>query len=217
MTNGLANLASHDANLVDLSPCLGIPVHWFGEITPCDVVTISAAFIAVLGIAKYWYEKRVSRTLQRREIYQQLELASIDLFKFEIENRALLACVWEPDTPSPPEGSPDAFAVGEYIACILNLFEMACSFTRQGIMSPDVFVSWLPWIYEMVCSPQFRTRWPDNLELQYTQPLRELVASMLPLAEAGIPAPEALRKLPSASASVLRCRHVRCCLHARFR
>jgi hypothetical protein len=126
----------------------------------------------------------------RTEIYQTLECESIKLFRFENQNKDLVEVLWA--AQAIPDGICDVkrFRLKEYTCQILNLFEMACRFRRKDIMEPDVFGSWVIWIWELCQQPAFRQQWrgdkrkeEEGIEYNYVLALRKLINIGLELAD----------------------------------
>ena len=101
-----------------------------------------------------------SNRIAQQEIYQTLELQSIELFRFEAANQLLVDMLWT--NSDLPVRHADRYQVKQYICQMLNLFEMAYRFRVHGIMPPDVFGSWVIWIWELSGRPVF----PATVERQ---------------------------------------------------
>lgn len=111
----------------------------------------------------------------RQQIYQTLEIESVKLFRFEINNRDLVERLWCQESAC--ANDVDDYILREYICQILNLFEMACRFRRRGIIDADVFGSWIIWMWELCGNKTFREKWrgEDNIEFNYIKEFRELI------------------------------------------
>ncbi len=126
----------------------------------------------------------------RDEIYQRLEIQSIELFRFETDHPELVARLWHPeevdalpdDDKMPP--AVRSYQMMQYICQILNLFEMACRFRRKNIIETDVFGSWVIWIWELCNQPPFQQRWLDGLQFNYVQDFRNLMNTGIAFASA---------------------------------
>ena len=110
-----------------------------------------------------------------REIYQRLEFASIDLFRFEAAHVDMIRPIWEANAELPEKGTAEYIIVLNYVCQILNLFEIAVKFRMERIMPPDIFGSWIAWFYLLISSPGdgFRLLWKD-LKFDYIWELREI-------------------------------------------
>jgi hypothetical protein len=118
--------------------------------------------------------RRDSNKAANREIYQQLEMASINLFQFEADHLDIIRPVWEEGVALPPEGSAERVAVTDYVCQILNLFEMAIRFRMENVMPPSVFGSWVIWYYALGNTPHFPEIWQE-CRLDYAPDLRQIM------------------------------------------
>ena len=127
-------------------------------------------------------EKKRDRRIANRDTYQKLELASIDLFRFEATNLDLIRPVWEKDEPIPAQGTAEFKATSNYVCQMLNLFELAIKFREDKILPPDVFGSWVAWFHDLVTAPGFPVFWEDQ-KWDYLPQLRNIMNSGLHLIE----------------------------------
>ena len=127
----------------------------------------------------------------RRKIYQTLELESIRLFQFECDRPTLIKLLWYPPTDpfntlAAPSGvDPDVlkYQLKQYICQMLNLFEMSVRFCKQRIFEPEVFGSWIIWMWELCKEPMFQVAWrgdrddgeEDGIEFNYVAELRDII------------------------------------------
>lgn len=133
------------------------------------------AVLAIVSIVGGVIALLVQRARERRmmadEIYQRLELASNDLFEFEAEHPEIARALWD-------DGAGDEVAevaVEAHVSRILNLFEMAARFRKQGIVPPEVFGSWVIWYWHLCTRPAFSALWSGDLRLNYVPTLREIM------------------------------------------
>lgn len=120
------------------------------------LIVATATFIIAQAI-----QRNRDRDVARRGIYEKLELASIELFRFEADHIDLIRPVWEEETPIPPKDSAEYIATLNYVCQILNLFELSIKFRKDGTMPEDVFGSWVAWFFLLVKSPGFPEIWED--------------------------------------------------------
>ena len=130
------------------------------------VSIISGALVITLGD---FFQANESAQASRRRTYQELELAAIDFFRFEIDHPDLIKLVWIDDSGGASNADPvgsesessqmvewdgieranaisaltplQEFMVGEYLAQILCLFELAVKYREEDIMPPEVSVN----------------------------------------------------------------------------
>lgn len=136
-----------------------------------EILVMLASVAAVLY--GFHLERRRDREIARREIYQRLELASIELFRFEADHLDLIRPLYD---GSPPPVDPAAFhAYRNYLSQILNLFEMAAELYCDGVVDEDVFASWVAWFREVGQAPGFKPMWDGGLRDHYTGALCEVM------------------------------------------
>ena len=118
-------------------------------------------FLSILAfLVSYILNNRETNRLAQREIYQRLELASIELFRFECENEPVVSLLWEYKEPDISGLIPHQhYSLRTYICQMLNLFEMAVRFRESGIMEREVFGSWVIWMYELANNSRFQKLW----------------------------------------------------------
>jgi len=120
----------------------------------------------------------------KQQIYQSLELQSIELFRFEANNSELVSKLWDAETL--PKEPKERYQLKQYVCQMLNLFEMAYRFRVSGIMDPAIFGSWVIWIWELSNAPAFSALWSDKQEglpLNYVPEFREAVDIAICVAE----------------------------------
>ena len=148
-------------------------IEWRADIgTLAEIgVLIGSVWAVLYGVS---VQKRRDREVARREIYQRLELASIDLFRFEADHIDLIRPLYSGE---PPPSDPAAFhAYRNYVCQILNLFEMASELYCSDVLDDEVFTSWVAWFRELGLAPGFRPLWEGGLHENYTGTLAELMA-----------------------------------------
>lgn len=147
------------------------------------LIQAASIIVSAFGIAFTFVMKtEQSQRDARQQLYQTLELQSIDLFRFEALRPDLVAALWYGNKPETPAGGAQAFdyVTRQYVCQMLNLFEMAVRFRAQGILPAEVFGSWVVWIWELCSCARFQTYWSDrvqDLPSNYTRDLREIVNS----------------------------------------
>lgn len=142
--------------------------------TDSIIQSLSIIFGFVIFIITHILSKMRDRAVANRETYQILELASIELFRFEANHIEIIRPVWEDSVPVPPEGKAEHIVVIDYVCQILNLFEMAIRFRKEGVVPPQVFGSWVIWFYNLSNAPHFPEIW-EEVRWDYTIDLREII------------------------------------------
>ncbi len=142
-----------------------------------SLVTILGAPGAVYA---WWVSKRRDRHLQRRELYQSLELASLDIFRFEAEHPELVEALWVEGSLPPESDVAARYAAENYAAQFLNLFEIAVRLRSEAALPEEAFGSWVAWIWIVAGAPGFATLWP-SLRRHYVERLRSLMDDAIEL------------------------------------
>lgn len=125
-------------------------------------------------------------------IYQKLEFASVELFRFEASHPELVKALWF-EAPVPLSDNPTAdeklaaYSLEQYVCQLLNLFEMELRFRREGIIPPDVFASWIVWMYEICCLPTFIHIWRNELEPHYITDFQVLINEGIHVGQSDVP------------------------------
>lgn len=158
-------------------------------------IIIAAAMIVVTNRMNAQQANETSR----QQIYQTLELQSIELFRYETTNPELFALLWHPEkvtasgdeTPATPEQERQhnirIYQLRQYVCQMLNLFEMAVRFRLDGIVLPDIFGSWVIWMWELCLEEVFQQHWDNGthgLRFNYIPDFRRLMDKGVELARA---------------------------------
>ena len=69
---------------------------------------------------------------------------------------------------------------------VLNLFELAITFRKKGILDTDDFITWIAWFHELSASKGFPLMWTEQ-RVHYKPQLRQLMDDGV---RAGAMAPE---------------------------
>jgi hypothetical protein len=154
-----------------------------------DLLIHSASIlISALGIA-FTYVMRSEQTNRnsKQQLYQTLELQSIELFRFECEHPDLVQRLWfeeKQDFGSLPTDLALKYCIRQYACQMLNLFEMATRFRTLRVLPEDVFGSWVIWIWELCNCKQFQDFWldDDDLPSNYVRDFREIITTGVEIA-----------------------------------
>lgn len=167
LSSSHAELASfiglHDGTVLDLSSI-------------ASILGIVAAAMAI--IISNRQEAKKEQQSARDQIYQKLELESINLFRFEIENVKLARTIWEDEQSyeQVKSNEDEAYRVLQHLCQILNLFEMAVRFKHNRIAHEDVFNSWKAWIFDLCRSDLFLHYWYlEGIKENYIDLFQEII------------------------------------------
>lgn len=120
-------------------------------------IVIAASMVVVTNRSN----AKQARATARQQIYQTIELASNDLFRFECEQPKLVSALWHRETLTKDEAESPVleYQLRQYICQTLNLFEMTTRFRRQDVVEATVFGSWVIWMWDFCQNPVFARNW----------------------------------------------------------
>ncbi|WP_321515860.1 GNAT family N-acetyltransferase [Marinifilum fragile] len=178
------------------------------NLTTISIDTIIQAFsiiaAALTFVIAQAFQKKKDRTQANRESYQQLEFASIDLFRFEAENIDLIRPIWEDDKEIPNQNTAEYVVLMNYVCQMLNLFEMALKFRRDKTLLPEVFGTWIAWFQLLICAPGFRIIWKD-VRMDYLPELREIMDGGIEIVQKETNDDQIEAKFHQLVSSILKC------------
>lgn len=136
-------------------------------------IVIAAAMIVLTNIVN---AKQQNQTAQHK-IYQTLELQSVQLFQWEIDHPKQVKQLWFSDKL--PANEFDQYLLRQYVCQILNLFEMATRFRKEGIVAHEVYGSWVIWMWELCDLPVFQELWrgPGGIWTNYVSAFRDIMST----------------------------------------
>jgi hypothetical protein len=132
------------------------------------LLTFASLLIAILTL---FFNSTRQLAIEKNNIYQKLELASIDFFRWEAENRTELLQVIDMGVRGSPE---ECMLLESYCVQALNLFELMVHNTRNKTFPEEAFRSWLPWIYKFANQKGFRLLWLE-LSSYYVLECRNMI------------------------------------------
>lgn len=138
----------------------------------------AANILALLGImatlAFNAYRQAQATRVERQENYLRLELASIELFRFEAQYAEELdPYIRSVDPKAARSPKLDRIADNFYLQQ-LNLFEIAARMRADGTLNKHVFGSWVVWFHDAHTSWWFRERWMADYRTNYTTDLKRV-------------------------------------------
>jgi len=144
-----------------------------------EIDSHAVSIAAIIALISFLFSSYRQRKIEKSSMYQELELASINLIKWETENRKILIRVREQYTNGCQNISPEdeEFIKAKYFST-LNLFELCISSAKRRTLPKNVFGSWLPWIHEFANDPGFREHWSE-IETNYVPECREIIATAI--------------------------------------
>lgn len=141
-------------------------------------ILIAALGVVVANIFTSQQEQKAAS----RAIYQKLEFGSIELFRFEADHPDLVQLLWFNDGSATMD-EQQAHHFEQYVCQYLNLFEMAVRLRIDRVMPPDIFASWVPWMYDLCRLPAFARLWRGGLRTHYIGTFRGLIDKGVDYAE----------------------------------
>lgn len=133
-----------------------------------QLLTIISSF--VIFMIAHFISKYRDRVAANREVYQRLEFASIELFRFEADHPELVKSLWQEGELAPKKDSVEEVLLQDFVCQYLNLFEMAYRFRKEDIVPHDVFGSWVVWYFNLAGAAAFPRVWAQ-LRCDYTEEL----------------------------------------------
>lgn len=129
------------------------------------------ATVAIFMIAHFVNRYR-DRVAVNREVYQRLEFASVELFRFEADHPDLVRALWQKGAPAPEKDSAEEIILQDFVCQYLNLFEMALQLRKQDVVPHEVFGSWVVWYFNLAGAPGFPRIW-EELRCYYVADLAQ--------------------------------------------
>ena len=140
-----------------------------------EIIELLAILSSVtIFMIAHFVSRHRDRVAANREVYQRLELASIDLFRFEADHPDLVRALWQEGEPAPAQNSAEDIMLQDFVCQYLNLFEMAYRLRKDDIMSHDVFGSWVVWYLSLAGAPAFPRIWAQ-LRCDYVKELASIM------------------------------------------
>ncbi|HEY6816985.1 MAG TPA: hypothetical protein VI168_15720 [Croceibacterium sp.] len=117
---------------------------------------------------------RQALRVERSQAYMQLEIASIDIFKYKAEKAYSL--YWSVTEDNFKRIKVDILReeVDQYYYQCLNLFEVASRFRNAKIIDKEIYASWVAWFYEVLEVGYFREQWEKKYRDNYTKELQDI-------------------------------------------
>jgi hypothetical protein len=149
----------------------------FGSLdTAINAINLLIALIAG-GLSYLFVSLRAARQalrVERSQAYMDLEIASIDSFRYRAEYA--YAIHWAVTEKNPRRTNERILKeqVDQYFYQCLNLFEVASRFRKAKIITPDVYASWVAWFFEVLEVEYFRKQWDLEYRDNYTQELQAI-------------------------------------------
>ena len=118
--------------------------------------------------------KEREERLEKSQAYLQLELASIEVFKYKAAH--WYSMDWAVRGRNPEEWPIERIReeVDQYFYQCLNLFEIASRFRNEGVIVPEIYASWVAWFFETLEFPYFRAQWTGAYRDNYTREVRDI-------------------------------------------
>lgn len=118
--------------------------------------------------------KEREERLEKSQAYLQLELASIEVFKYKAAH--WYSMNWAQGGRNVEERPLEQMReeVDQYFYQCLNLFEIASRFRNEGVIEAEIYASWVAWFFETLEFPYFRGQWRTAYRDNYTKEVREI-------------------------------------------
>ncbi len=139
----------------------------------------------VVVIVTFIIKSKKELALQHRNNYFALELEASRIFTVAVQN---------PDIPRYLRGELDNSEKGNdprleeqafwFVSQALGIFEIAVSLRNEKTITSELFVTWVPWFYELGTYDHFRKFWcegPYALMYNYKKDLQEIMMAAVEL------------------------------------
>ena len=149
-----------------------------------------STIVLIFTLSIMYREFRRNIKNRKQDLYAKLELTSMELFKLEIEYPELTKIYYrEAEKNLPASVNFDVLddeykRLYGYIASLLNLFEIHYVLRKTNEINPEIFASWMPWLFDVLASPYFRWAWQD-LKKHYIRGLRKFIDNLIRIIERG--------------------------------
>lgn len=170
--------------------------------TPENWNVLATLIAAMLGggITAYFAVHQLQATKRQvavgtTQIYLDLEMASVELFRFEAAYKEAVARFEGPDAVDLNAVSgEESVLLTAYITQFLNLFELATAFRKDGTFPPKVFATWVAWMYETCSSATFQANWEVEFRGHYSEELAAILDMGVNLLSESSPEQDKARK-----------------------
>ncbi|SOD17417.1 hypothetical protein [Nitrosomonas ureae] len=137
-----------------------------------DPQVVATIFVGLTAVIVSIFIGIINKRSTEQQTYQLLELAAIELFRFESHNSSICSLLHkEKGVKLQNMRIKTQIEFEAYITQVLNLFEIAIKYRLQKIFPADAFASWLPWMLEICGYATFRINWKEKFKPHYTNDL----------------------------------------------
>ena len=174
-----------------------------------DASTLTAIVTAIgliLTIGMFAYQQFKENRFHKFNIYQNLEFASNEIFRFEAAHSEEIASFLKV-TKDQHGPNGDIFIIDSYLYQILNLFELAIKYRKENLLDKNVYGSWVIWKYDILESWYFRQCWRE-IRLNYTKDLRDIFDGSVDGFDPAMNVADRREKFFSHVAKILKCREI---------
>ena len=153
-------------------------MEWSGAEATVATVAIVLSLLS-FGFT-FWLDRRGDKRdtrIEKSEAYLQLELASIEVFKYKADHWDAL--LWSETGENPLRAHEHKLreeADSFFYQC-LNLFEVASRYRQNEVIDADIYASWVAWFYETLEYRWFRSRWIEEYSDNYTSETQAIFAA----------------------------------------
>lgn len=120
-----------------------------------------------LSVFTFWYtsstERKLraesadkDRALQHRRNYLSLEFEASRIFQICVDNPNIPLYL---NNKLPKTDGPVAEQTYWFVCQVLDVFEIIISFRREGMVTSDLFATWVPWFRELGTAARFKDYW----------------------------------------------------------
>lgn len=135
----------------------------------------------LLTIFTFTYVSYKDRRVQRRRNYLELEFESSRIFQVCVENPQVT--MYLDGRLAADKASPELDERTYWFVCqCLNTFEIIISYRREGVVTKDLFATWVSWFHELGTAERFVDYWDGrDLCYHYKPELQEIMMTAVRL------------------------------------
>lgn len=142
-----------------------------------NIIQIISTALIFVGLLLTIFQISKSNKLRKLEFYTNLELASNELFKMEIDHPFLIK-LYDENYTIESISDEISFQLEEYTASILNLFEIQYRLRKKNEIDPIIFASWIQWFFDALHGNLFRHYW-SQIKMNYDPNFRNFLDSLV--------------------------------------
>ena len=144
------------------------------KLSIAEIMAMMQGILILLAVAFYFFETHRETAIAQREMYQNLEFKSIEIFQFEIKEIEQIWPLFDDNEMAPAPKTKEWWIIASHICSIMNLFEMIIEFRSDNKIDSKIFLTWVAWFWTISSKDNFAKLWVD-LQTNYTPELKMIM------------------------------------------